>query len=226
MDYEAVIFDRDGVLVDFDLEAAAAYFGPLVPVSLEQLTALWRDYGQQQGFPRTVDEERAFWHGVWQYVAQALELDAETEARLQQFEYTSILYAYPDAVPALQLCRARGLRTAVLSNFSLASIEASLAATGLAPLVDVAAAATVIGAAKPDPAAYQYVLQQLDVAPEACVLFDNKMQHVEGARRLGMTAYLLDRSADEHDVERGVISDLFVVERVLGVGDRRLEIGD
>ena len=96
----------------------------------------------------------------------------------------------------------------------------------VAPLVDVAAAATVIGAAKPDPAAYQYVLQQLDVAPEACVLFDNKMQHVEGARRLGMTAYLLDRSADEHDVERGVISDLFVVERVLGVGDRRLEIGD
>lgn len=218
MGYEAVIFDRDGVLVDFDLQAAAAYFRPLVPASLEQLTALWREYGQQQGFPRTVAEEEAFWRGVWQYVARALELDAETEAKLQQFEYTSILYAYPDAAPALQLCRTRGLQTAVLSNFSLASIEASLEATGLAALVDVAAAAMLIGAAKPDPAAYQYVLQQLDVAPEACVLFDNKVQHVEGARRLGMDAYLLDRSSKGHDLERGVISDLSVLEEVLEVG--------
>jgi putative hydrolase of the HAD superfamily len=215
MGYEAVIFDRDGVLVDFDLEAAAAYFRPLVPVSLEKLTALWRDYGQQHGFPRTVEEEDAFWQGVWQYVAQALELDAQTEARLQQFEYTSILYAYPDAAPALQLCQARGLHTAVLSNFSLASIEASLEATGLAALVDLAAAAMVIGAAKPDPAAYEFVLQQLDVAPEACVLFDNKMQHVEGARCLGIDAYLLDRSARENDLERGVISDLSVLGEIL-----------
>lgn len=215
MAYEVVIFDRDGVLLDFDLQAAADYFRPLVSVPLSRLITLWQAYGQRVGFPRDLDEERAFWRGVWRHVASELGLDAETEAQLRQFDYTEILYAYPDALPALQLCLQRSLRTAVLSNFALASIEASLQATGLASGVDFAAAATAIGAAKPEPAAYQYVIDCLGVVPSACLLFDNKPQHVTGARIMGMTAFEVDRDRREHALERGVVCDLSALEQIL-----------
>ncbi|MFW5943344.1 MAG: HAD family hydrolase [Chloroflexota bacterium] len=215
MVYEAVIFDRDGVLLDFDLQAAEAFFSPLVSAPLTQLIELWRAYGRRVGFPQDLEEERAFWRGVWRYVSDELELDEETEERLHQFDYTSILYAYDDALPALQLCRRHGLRTAVLSNFSLASIDASLQATGLANAVDFAAAATVIGASKPEPAAYEFVTDCLGVSPTACLLFDNKQKHVAGARHLGMTAYVVDRRRREHDVARGIIRDLSALEQIL-----------
>ncbi|HSM56341.1 MAG TPA: HAD-IA family hydrolase [Candidatus Sulfomarinibacteraceae bacterium] len=215
MGYEAVIFDRDGVLIDFDLQAAAAFFRPLVSAPLSRLIELWQAYGQRVGFPRDLEEERAFWRGVWRYVAGELGLDPQMEDRLQQFDYTEILYAYGDALPALQLCRRRGLHTAVLSNFALASIEASLQATGLADAVDFAAAATVIGAAKPEPAAYEFVTDCLGVSPAACLLFDNKREHVAGARSLGMTAYVVDRRREDHDLAQGIVSDLSALEQIL-----------
>lgn len=215
MAYQAVIFDRDGVLLDFDLQAAAAYFRPLISEPLPTLIQLWRDYGRRVGFPRDLEEERAFWRGVWRYVSGELGLDAETEARLRRFDYTDILYPYPDALPALQYCRERGLRTAVLSNFTLASIETSLRATGLAPAVDFSAAATVIGVAKPEPAAYEFVTDCLGIRPAACLFFDNKREHVAGARNVGMTAFLVDRRREEHDVGQGLVCDLSALAQIL-----------
>lgn len=218
MAYEAAIFDRDGVLLDFDLQAAEAFFRPLVSAPLIQLIELWQSYGQRVGFPRDLEEERAFWRGVWRYVSDELELDEEAEERLHQFDYTSVLYAYDDALPALQLCRQHGLHTAVLSNFSLASIDASLRATGLANAIDFAAAATVIGAAKPEPAAYEFVTDCLGVSPATCLLFDNKPKHVAGARNLGMTAYVVDRRRKEHNVAQGIVCDLSALEQILVQG--------
>lgn len=215
MTYRAVIFDRDGVLLDFDLEAAAAFFEPLISVSLEELIELWREWGRRVGFPATLAEEQRFWDGVWRFVAERLNLDPIVQRKLEQFNYTSILYSYPDARPALEKAREHGLRVGVLSNFSLASIDASLEAVGLAHLVDVTAAAPVIGSAKPDPEAYHYVLRRLETRPEETLFFDNKRAHVEGARALGMRAFLVDRQQQRDRLDDGVVRDLSPLSQIL-----------
>jgi len=215
MTYRAIIFDRDGVLLDFDLEAAAAFFEPLLSIPLEELIELWREWGRRVGYPATLAEERRFWQGVWGFVADTLDLEPGVQRKLEQFNYTSILVPYPDARPALEKARRHGLRVGVLSNFSLASIDASLEAVGLAHLVDVTAASTVIGIGKPHPDAYRYVLQRLEARPEECLFFDNKRAHVEGARALGMSAFLVDRQQPRDRVHDGVVSDLSGLSRIL-----------
>ena len=100
------------------------------------------------------------------------------------------------------------MKVGVLSNFSLASLDASLRTTGLAPWIDAACAATVIGVAKPNPDAYRIAAAALGVAPADCLFFDDEQECVDGARRVGMTAYRVDRRRATHDLDAGVVADL------------------
>ena len=85
----------------------------------------------------------------------------------------------------------------MLSNFPFVGLQASLRAAGLLDLVDVTFAAGVAGAPKPDPSAYLHTLDRLDVAPAECALVDDEEECVDGARRVGIRAYRLDRRAKE-----------------------------
>jgi putative hydrolase of the HAD superfamily len=72
-------------------------------------------------------------------------------------------------------------------------------------------AAPVIGAAKPAPRAYEIALDGLRVEPEQCLFFDDETECVEGARKLGLRAYLVDRQAPMHNLARFVVADLRAV---------------
>jgi glucose-1-phosphatase len=48
-----------------------------------------------------------------------------------------------------------------------------------------------IGLMKPDPAAYQYVLADLEVEPAAILFFDDNPECVDAARCLGISAYVV-----------------------------------
>lgn len=218
---EAVIFDRDGVLVDVNIQLAANLFPPELPLSLEELGRRWLAYGKRAGFPRSVAEERLFMRGLWDAIGDEFRLSPELRRQLYDVDYTRTLVAFPDARPALQLARQHGLKTAVLSNFAMASIDASLAAVDLAGLVDVAAAATVIGVAKPEPGAYQYVTTALGVAPAGCLFFDDKADHVAGARASGMQAFLVDRSRNRHCLEEYIVCDLSALPLLLRSGTEK-----
>jgi len=52
------------------------------------------------------------------------------------------------------------------------------------------------GLAKPDPAAFQMILQRLDVKPEEAVFIDDTIDHVLVARRLGLRGILFTTAED------------------------------
>src|SRR3954449_9461605 len=162
----AVVFDRDGVLTYFDLDAVRAFLGQRIHIGVEELIGRWQQWGETNGWPRSQQEERRFWQGFWDDVCNDLAIHGAARTDLQAFDYTAVVRPFPDARPALLYARQCGLRIGVLSNFSLASLHESLVAAGLADLVDVACAATVIGAAKPDARSYEAVLKELGVAAE------------------------------------------------------------
>lgn len=212
----AVIVDRDGVLTDFDMAAAEAYFVELLPISLEEMYERWEAWGAEVGFPSSLAEEETFFRGYWDSLADEFELDVNARRQLRAFDYTRFLVAYPDARPALAAAREAGLRIGVLSNFTLASLTPSLKATGLIDLVDAACAATVIGASKPAPQAYVIAAEMLDVSPDECLFFDDERPCVDGARRAGMTAYLVDRSLSRHELAHGIVCDLSAIPYLAG----------
>ena len=210
-----MIFDRDGVLLDFDLDAAALFFTPRVPLTLWEISDRWQQWGEQKGFPRTLAEESDFFQGFWDNLCDELTLSADIRRDLHQFNYTGCFSVYEDAIPALQIARAAHLRVGVLSNFALASLDESLAVTGLAPWVDVACAATVIGVSKPDVAAYVLTAERLGVAPTHCLFFDDEPSCVAGAAASGMQAYWVDRTLTKHDLAAGKVADLSALALLL-----------
>ncbi|PTL78257.1 HAD family hydrolase [Vitiosangium sp. GDMCC 1.1324] len=189
----AVIFDRDGVLAEFDLDRTRQELGPLLPFGLEQLGGHLRSWAARGQAVTDAASERAFWDAFWVNLCGELGLGEEVRSQLLRFNPRQTLRAFPDARPALEQARRRGYRVGVLSNFTLLDLPGSLEALGLGELVDAALSAAMIGTAKPAPEAYQAITRALGVAPEACLFIDDRPECVEGARRVGMRAWLLDR---------------------------------
>jgi putative hydrolase of the HAD superfamily len=101
---------------------------------------------------------------------------------------------YPDAVPALDAMRARGLRLAVISNFD-ERLPDLLSSLDLAQRVDCIVTSSALGIAKPNPAIFHHALERLGVEASAAVhVGDHRLEDLEGAQAAGMEALLLDRS--------------------------------
>lgn len=214
---QAVVFDRDGVLTDFDLVAGERFFRPRVPLSLWEIFERWEAQGRATGFPHSTEAERHFFRRFWNSISDEFGLSDDVRRELHAFDYTTCLSVFADAPPALAAVRAHGLRIGVLSNFALASLEASLRTTGLAAWIDVACAATVIGVAKPAAQAYYTVADRLGVPPEACLFFDDEPPCVDGAAQAGMQAYWVDRTRTHHDLAQHVVADLSAVTELLAL---------
>jgi putative hydrolase of the HAD superfamily len=212
---DAAIFDRDGVLTYFDLEAAARYLCPLVPLGIDEILTRWLAW--QETHPRavTVAEERSLWDGFWNALGDEFALAAPARARLRAFDYLRIVRAYPDACAALGRLRLRGIRCGVYSNFSLPSLRESLAVCGLAELVDAVWCGATIGALKPDPRAYAIAVDELGVPPERCLFLDDDRANVEGARAAGLQAYRVARVPPGAAPVAGCLADLGELEGIL-----------
>ena len=216
-DAQAVIFDRDGVLTQFNPASALQHINRVLPVSLDALLQHWQAYGSRVGFPATAAEETSFFRGLWHELAQEYGLADDARAWLLTFDYTQHMALYPDVIPLLTALKARDIKTGVLSNFTLATLDRSLEVLGIAQWIDTACAATVIGAAKPDAAAYLTVAATLDVPPERCLFFDDEPACVRGAQQTGMRAWLVDRTGHNTDTTLPSVRGLDEVLGLCGV---------
>jgi putative hydrolase of the HAD superfamily len=93
-----------------------------------------------------------------------------------------------DAVPVLRALRARGIRTAVISDCTH-ELPQFLPTLPIADLLDTVVYSIDVGACKPEPAMYLTACRRLSVSPEECLYVgDGGSQELTGARALGMTA--------------------------------------
>lgn len=215
MTIRAIIFDRDGVLSDFDYRQAQTHFARLLPLSVEQLAARWIAWGGEVGFPSTKAEETEFFQQFWRKLSVEFNLSDDHYQRLVATDYMQFLTPYRDARPALDEVKRRGLRVGVLSNFSLATLEESLDALQLLPMVDASCAATALGHPKPEAEAYLTICRQLDISPTECLYFDDEPDCVAGAAQTGMVAYLVDRYQRFPEWTNLVVQDLSSIKSVV-----------
>lgn len=80
---------------------------------------------------------------------------------------------------AVAHARARGVRTALLSNSDGSPTE-------LAPLFDTLVCSGDVGFGKPDPRIYLLTAERIGLLPEQCVFVDDLASNVRGAVRAGM----------------------------------------
>lgn len=102
-------------------------------------------------------------------------------------------YIYPDVLLALEEWRSRGIELGIISNFD-SRLKSVLEALNLKDYFQSVTISSEVGAAKPDPKIFQVALAKHDCEPEAAwYIGDSAIEDYEGAKAVGIQAYLLRR---------------------------------
>jgi beta-phosphoglucomutase len=181
-DIRGVIFDLDGVLVD----------------SAQFHLAAWRRIAAEHGFDFG-DDVGELLKGVGRETALGIVLDAggvemsatdraATASRKNRYynEHLDTLDAdalLPGALEALRWLREHHIPVALASASKNA--RTILDATGIADAFDVVVDGLVVTQAKPNPRVFLIAAEGLGIAPEHCVVFEDAIAGIAGARRAG-----------------------------------------
>jgi len=99
---------------------------------------------------------------------------------------------FDDALPTLATLRARGVRTALVSNCNR-STRGIVERLGVVDAVDAVVLSCEVGSSKPDALIYRTALDALDVGPAQAVFVDDQTAYCDGARALGIDTRLIVR---------------------------------
>jgi putative hydrolase of the HAD superfamily len=103
------------------------------------------------------------------------------------------LVPYPGAIETLAEVRARGIRTALLTNGGAQSQRRSVERNGLAAYFDCIVIEGEFGAGKPDERVFRHALEAVSAAPDATwMVGDNLIADIAPAVALGMHAVWVD----------------------------------
>jgi putative hydrolase of the HAD superfamily len=133
---------------------------------------------------------------------------------VKAWEHSMNFELYEDAPPVLRELRRHGLRIGLVSNTSR-DLERFVDTFSLD--VDAVVSSGSHGKVKPDPSIFRAALAMLAVAPEDAVMVgDSLLDDVEGARLIGMRAFLLDREG-RYRGRGDVLPDLYALPAALGL---------
>jgi FMN hydrolase / 5-amino-6-(5-phospho-D-ribitylamino)uracil phosphatase len=121
---------------------------------------------------------------------------------------------YDDVVPTLEELRRHRLKLGLVSN-GQRDLDAFVLHHAID--VDVAVGSAAFGRTKPHPSIFLAALRPLGVEPSAAAMVgDSYEDDIEGARALGMRAFLLDRDDRQRDAP-GRLTDLRALPAALGL---------
>jgi 2-haloalkanoic acid dehalogenase type II len=126
------------------------------------------------------------------------------------FEFEALHWVpYPDASETLERLKRSGLKLALLSNATdQAFIEKIAQASGIAEFLDPLLTSAAIGFRKPDPRAFQPILEQWQLPPhQVAMVGDVPSFDILGAHRTGMRAVLIGNRWDEPLKPHGEFED-------------------
>jgi putative hydrolase of the HAD superfamily len=192
--FEAVLWDYGGVFTPSPFGAAHAYASAQGVDPATMVAIVFGTYD--------TDTDHA-WHqlerGELSFVDALTRIKAEAEAAGFQFDTGEMFSAMvaddidrtvvTDAVRAV---RARGLRTAIVTNNIREYGDAWRSRLAIDELFDLVVDSCEEGVRKPDPAIYLTALERLGVAdPRHAVFLDDFAGNIDAARALGMHAILV-----------------------------------
>ena len=196
---QAVIFDYGGVLVQTRQQEPRAVWERQLGMAPGALTRLVHDaqvwVDAQCGVITT--------EAHWQTVGTTLGLTAEDLTGLRSAFYRGDVLN-TDLLAYIEHLRRAGIRLGLLSNFST-DLRAMLGQQDLLWRFDQIAISAEIGIMKPAAAAYETILDMLEMEAPACVFVDDLPTNVAAAQALGLHGIVF----------RDTVSCLVELERVL-----------
>ena len=195
MPIRAFVFDAYGTL--FDVHAAIARHRAAAGPDADRFSELWRikqlEYAWMlSAAGRYVDfwtlTERALDHALARFPT----VDRTLRAALLDAYFQ--LDAFPDARAALRALKAKGVRTAILSNGSPKMLDGAVAAARIGADLDAVLSVDAIRVYKPRPEVYALVTDAFAIAPAEVAFVSSNRWDVMGAAAFGLRCIWINRA--------------------------------
>lgn len=183
----AVVFDFDGLIIDTETADFRSwqelYAAQGVQLDLETwapLIGTWVPAGEPVSWNPYTHLEHLVGHTI----------DREAIRRSRLARYLELVDAEPvrpGVIEWIDTARDLGLRLGVASSSTGDWVEKHLAAAGLRDRFDAVRTRDDVGVAKPDPAVYLRVLDDLGVAPHQALALEDSANGVAAAKAAGLT---------------------------------------
>ena len=199
------LFHVQGSVAEIYLRHAVAFGFPQKPDSLLAIKQAFRRAFREAPPPvfsaaepaRIKQSERLWWfdivHHVFYRVGMFERFDEFFDHVFRVFEDHQSWCLFPETASTLTRLKARDLELGIISNFD-SRLFTVLRGLGIADAFDTVTISSLAQAAKPAPQIFQIALEKHAVDPEETLhIGDSLRDDVEGAKKAGLHAVLLDR---------------------------------
>lgn len=189
------VFDAYGTL--FDVHTAIARYRDTIGPQADRLSEMWRI--KQLEYTWTVSLMGRF-RDFADLTAAALDVAAAGFGGLSDGLRPKLLAAYeeldayPDVAPTLRALRAKGAKTAILSNGTEAMLASATRAAGLSDLFDAVISIDALKLYKPAPAVYGLIGERFDTSPEEVSFQSSNRWDIAGAKAFGFHTTWINRT--------------------------------
>lgn len=189
-------FDAYGTL--FDVHAAIGHYRNLVGPDADRLSDLWRSKQLEYSWTLTL---AGAYQDFWSLTERALDYALARMPSVDRALKPKLLGAYrelaafADARTTLPILKARGARTAILSNGSPAMLKAAVDNAGLAAEFDAVLSVDGLRLYKPRAEVYALVTDRFHVSPGDVVFVSSNRWDIMGATRFGFRTVWVNRAA-------------------------------
>jgi 2-haloacid dehalogenase len=187
-------FDAYGTL--FDVHAAIGRHRAAAGPDADRLSELWRTKQLEYAWTLTLAGRYAdFWTLTERALDVALARFPSVDRALvpKLLDAYRVLDAFADAAAVLRTLKARGHRTAILSNGSPAMLATAVDAAGLGADLDAVLSVDAVRMYKPRPEVYRLVTAQFGVQPAEVMFVSSNRWDVMGATAFGFRAAWVNR---------------------------------
>jgi FMN phosphatase YigB (HAD superfamily) len=184
---EGVLFDWGGVLIDNPASALMGYCATALGVSVEDYTRVHNRCGE--AFQKGQIGESAF----WRQVCERLGCPPPRQASLWGEAFRAVYSPREEVFALARRLRQQGYRTSLLSNTEGPAMEFFWELGYDA--FNAATFSCAEGVFKPEREIYEIAADKLGAAPAQCVLIDDRLDFIEGARAVGMKGIVYENLA-------------------------------
>jgi 2-haloacid dehalogenase len=195
MPARAFVFDAYGTL--FDVHAAVARHRDAAGPEADRFSEVWRIKQLEYAWLLSAAGQ---YLDFWTLTERALDYafarfpTVDRALRSALLDCYFKLDAFADARPALAALRARGLRTAILSNGSPKMLDAAVANAGIAADLDAVLSVDTIRIYKPRPDVYALATDAFGLAPQDIAFVSSNRWDVMGATAFGFKCIWINRA--------------------------------
>lgn len=200
MPARAYVFDAYGTL--FDVHSAIGQHRDKVGADAAAFSELWRVKQLEYSWTHTLmDKYVPFWTLTQRALDFCFEKFPSVDRALKPalLDAYKKLGAYPDSRAALEGLRAKGMKTAILSNGSTDMLTSAVEAAKLKDVLDFVLSVDEVEGFKPGLEVYDLAIDAMEVKADEVVFVSSNRWDVAGARNAGFKPIWVNRAGNPNE---------------------------